>query len=173
MNQLHSVERSEQGVRLRAEIEASIPTEEVKLRDGPYDGVTAHVPLGESRLTITQSSFTTSQFPPPVIAYEYQRDPKPQFRYVKQEGFNPVSEPTVGVLVDDSDFREGFYRGLHRAASLLIIKSRQLDGQKNWGGSQACEDVVDKLREAADALGFQRSDLYSLYPGDEKLLEKK
>jgi len=150
-------------INLRGDIEA----QEVRLRDGLFNGVTAKVESNQTRLILTQQNWSTSYPSPPPIAYEYHRDPKPQFVCVGRYDYDPSApDATTGGSINESDFREGFFRGLHRAASLLLIEERKCR-HSDWKAARVLGDAVDRLREVADELGFQRSDLYSLYPGDE------
>lgn len=159
-----AVEYEDGKVRLRSEIEATIPTEQVKLRDGPFNGVSTLVPVGELRLLITQHQIST--WSRPDVAFEYQRDPHPQFTFTGHKEFQQSEElKGIGQAVDDSDYREGFLAGLHRAISLLFLEDRKRHPD--------CGNVVDAIRNIAEQMGYQTNKLYQFYPGDEKELERK
>lgn len=165
MTQPHSVFYEEGRVNLRSEIESSIPTERVKLRDGPFNGVTTVVESGESRLLITQKQLGSWQRPD--IAFEYQRDPKPQFIYTGHREFQQANEleSCLGA-VDDSDYRQGFLDGLHRAVSIAFMEQGREAGN-------VCSYIIDRIREIAEQKGYQTNLLFQLHPDDEKEYDRK
>jgi hypothetical protein len=146
-------------VNLRSEIEATLPTERIKLRDGPFNGVTATIESGESRLIITQKQLSSWQRPD--IAFEYQRDPKPQFTFTGHREFDSDAPNAIAAeAIDDSDYRQGFLDGLHHAASLVFLE------QERSGSDhvRTCLNLVDAIRELAASKNYQSTLLYTLHP---------
>lgn len=156
-----AIEYTDTGINLRPEIEATIPTERVKLQDGPFNGVSTLVPVGESRLLITQKRYDS--WARPDIAFEYQRDSQPQFTFTGFREFNQAAElESRFSTVDDSDYRRGFLDGLHRAVSIVFME------QERERVGNACSYIIDRIREVAERRGYATNLLFQLHPDDQK-----
>lgn len=134
----------------------------VKLREGPFNGVTVEAYNTQTRILLTSQNFSTGSFQNKVDVHEYQRNEKPQFTYIGrrevEEGdqeYEPLND------LDETDRREGFEDGLWRAIN--VIYDRLYNKQDGWKVQHALSDIADEIREIGRAMGFTSPKLYSEY----------